>query len=67
MAGAFLFLPLLARLRLDQLVQQAGYPGSQRVPATQALLGLLLLKLLDKEGSHPVPWLGNRFVSFSYS
>jgi hypothetical protein len=26
-AGIFLFLPLLARLRFDQLVQQAGYPG----------------------------------------
>jgi hypothetical protein len=40
LAGAFLFLPLLARLRLDQLVQPAGYPGSPRVPATQAFLGL---------------------------
>jgi hypothetical protein len=49
LAGAFLFLPLLARLRLDQLVQQAGYPGSPMVPAPQAVLGLLLLKLLDKE------------------
>jgi hypothetical protein len=40
---------LLARLRFDHLVQQAGYPGSGMVPAPQALLGLLLLKLLDKE------------------
>lgn len=48
-AGAFLFLPLLATLRFDQLVQQANYPGSQMIPATQALLSLLLLKLLDKE------------------
>jgi hypothetical protein len=45
----FLFLPLLARLRWDQLVRQAGYPGSQMVPATSALLSLLALKLLDKE------------------
>ena len=48
-AGIFLFLPLLARLRFDQRVQQANYPGSRMVPATNALLGLLALKLLDKE------------------
>ena len=41
LAGAFLFLPLLARLRFDEMVQQAGYPGSEMVPATQALLTLL--------------------------
>lgn len=28
---------------------KAGYPGSEMVPATQALLSLLTLKLLDKE------------------
>ncbi len=49
LAGAFLFLPLLGRLRLDQLATQAGYPGSEMVPAASALLSLLLLKLLDKE------------------
>src|SRR6516165_8372318 len=48
-AGVFLFLPLLARLRFDTLVAQAGYPGSQMVPASAALLSLLTLKLLDKE------------------
>jgi hypothetical protein len=48
-AGVFLFLPLLARLGFDTLVRQAGYPGSQMVPATAALLSLLTLKLLDKE------------------
>jgi hypothetical protein len=48
-AGIFLFLPLLARLRFDRLVQQAGYPGSRMVPAVDALLSLLALKLLDKE------------------
>jgi len=45
----FLFLPLLARVRFDQLVSQASYPGSAMVPATSALLSLLVLKLLDKE------------------
>jgi hypothetical protein len=48
-AGVFLFLPLLARVRFDQLVSQASYPGSAMVPATSALLSLLVLKLLDKE------------------
>jgi hypothetical protein len=49
LAGAFLFLPLLARLRLDRLAEQAGYPRSVMVPAPAALLSLLALKLLDKE------------------
>jgi hypothetical protein len=49
LAGAFLFVPLLARLHFDALVQRAGYPGSTRVPAPAALLSLLALKLLDKE------------------
>ena len=48
-AGVFLFLPLLARLRFDRLVSQAGYPGSRMVPAVSALLSLLALKVLDKE------------------
>jgi len=49
LAGVFLFLPLLARLRFDRIVEQAGYPGSKMVPAGHALLSLLILKLLDKE------------------
>jgi hypothetical protein len=48
-AGIFLFLPLLTRLRFDELVAAAGYPGSEMVPAPAALLALLTLKLLDKE------------------
>jgi hypothetical protein len=48
-AGIFLFLPLLARLRFDELVGQGGYPGSEMVPAPRAVLSLLALKLLDKE------------------
>ena len=44
-AGLFLFLPLLARLRFDQLVERADYPGSKMVPAHCALLSLLALKL----------------------
>lgn len=48
-AGIFLFLPLLARLRFHELVTAAGYPGSRMVPAASAILSLLALKLLDKE------------------
>jgi hypothetical protein len=48
-AGIFLFLPLLARVRCDQRVTHAEYPGARMVPATSALLSLLALKLLDKE------------------
>jgi hypothetical protein len=48
-AGIFLFLPLLARLRFDSLVRKADYPGSRMIPGVSALLGLLALKLLDKE------------------
>jgi len=48
-AGLFLFLPLLARVQFDQLVRQAGYPGSNMIPAPSAVVSLLTLKLLDKE------------------
>jgi hypothetical protein len=48
-AGVFLFAPLLARLGFDRMAAEAGYPGSEMVPAESALLALLALKLLDKE------------------
>jgi hypothetical protein len=48
-AGLFLFLPLLARLRFDRIVSRAGYAGSRMVPAANALMSLLVLKLIDKE------------------
>lgn len=48
-AGVFLFLPLLAELGFDQLVEQAGYPGTTMIPPDAALLSLLALKLLRKE------------------
>ena len=47
-AGVLLFLPLLARVHFEPLVRQASYPGSAMVPATSALLRLLVLQLLDK-------------------
>lgn len=44
-----MFLPLLAQLGFDRLVRDATYPGSRMIPAANAILSLLVLKLLDKE------------------
>lgn len=43
--GLFLFLPFLAAVPLDRILDKAGFPGSQMVPAGQALRSLLALKL----------------------
>ena len=48
-AGIFLFLPLLARLRFDRLVAAGGLSRLGDDPGHRALLSLLALKLLDKE------------------
>ncbi len=47
-AGLFLFLPLLLELDLPRAVTQAGLPGSEPIPPLQALLALLVPKLLGK-------------------
>lgn len=46
--GLFLFLPYLARVPLEEILQQSGFPGSQAIPALQAVLALLSLKLAGK-------------------
>lgn len=43
--GLFLFLPTLAALPFDKLLEEVGFPGSQRVPAGHAMRALLALKL----------------------
>ena len=43
--GLFLFLPDLARIPLDALLEQAGFPGSERIPPGHAVRSLLALKL----------------------
>ena len=43
--GLFLFLTFLARVPLDRILGRAGFPGSQMVPAGQAMRSLLALKL----------------------
>jgi len=45
LGGLFLFLPFLARCGFPELVHKAGYPGTKMIPATQALLSILALKL----------------------
>jgi transposase len=47
-AGLFLFLPLLLDLDLPRAVTHAGLPGSEQIPPRQALLALLVPKLLGK-------------------
>ncbi len=47
-AGLFLFLPLLLDFDLPQAVTVAGLPGSDQIPSLQALLALLVPKLLGK-------------------
>ncbi len=43
--GLFLFLPYLADIPFDKMLQRAGFPGSKMVPAGQAMRSLLALKL----------------------
>jgi len=43
--GLFLFLSWLARIPFDRILDQAGFPGSQKVPAGHAMRSLLALKL----------------------
>jgi transposase len=43
--GLFLFLPLLASIPFDKIINQAGFPGSKMIPAGSAMRSLLALKL----------------------
>lgn len=43
--GLFLFLPYLASMPFDSLIENAGLPGSKMVPAAHAMRSLLALKL----------------------
>ena len=47
--GLFFFVPLMRDLRLGQVVRQARLPGSDMIPAEQAVRTLLALKLVGKE------------------
>src|SRR5271166_2285173 len=43
--GLFLFVPYLTKIPLERMLQQAGFPGTQQIPAAQAMRSLLALKL----------------------
>jgi transposase len=43
--GLFLFMPFLAAIPFDKMITDAGFPGSNMVPASNALRSLLALKL----------------------
>lgn len=43
--GIFLFLPYMARIPLDNILKEAGFPGSKMIPASHAMRSLLGLKL----------------------
>jgi hypothetical protein len=49
LGGLFFFVPLLNNIRLAEVLRQADLPGSQMVPAEQALRTLLALKLVGTE------------------
>ena len=49
LGGLFFFVPLLNNIRLTEVLRQADLPGSQMVPAEQALRTLLALKLVGTE------------------
>lgn len=48
-AGLFLFVPLLEGIDVNRVVQAGRLPGSQMIPAEQAVRTLLALKLLGTE------------------
>ena len=49
--GLFLFLPFLADIPFDQILVEAGFPGSKMIPAGCAIRSLLALKLFGS-GRH---------------
>jgi hypothetical protein len=49
LAGLFLFVPLLDRIDLSAVVTTARLPGSQMIPAAQAVRSLLAMKLIGTE------------------
>jgi hypothetical protein len=56
-AGVYLFLPFLASMKLPEVVDRAGMPGSKMIPPVSYFLSLLALKLLNKERkSHIADW-----------
>ena len=49
MGGLFVFVPWLVRLKLDALIETAGFPGTRMIPAAHAVRAALALKLTSTE------------------
>jgi hypothetical protein len=47
--GLFLFVPLMASINLNRVLGKADLPGSEMIPAEQAVRTLLAMKLVGKE------------------
>lgn len=63
--GLFLFLPYLASLPFDQIVEKAGLPGSKMIPAGHAVRSLLALKLFgNARHSHVMNSVMDEGLSF---
>jgi hypothetical protein len=43
--GLFLFVPYLTQIPLQRMLRQCGFPGTQQLPAAEAMRSLLALKL----------------------
>jgi hypothetical protein len=46
--GLFLFVPFLAQIPLESMLEQASFPGSQQIPPAHAMRALLAMKLFGK-------------------
>jgi len=56
--GLFVFLPLLAKIPLDDILQKADFPGSTKIPAACAMRSLLALKLFgNSRHSHVMSYV----------
>jgi hypothetical protein len=64
--GLFLFLPILARLGVDELVTKSRFPGTKMIPAPHAVRSALILKLLGKSRrSHIMDLVFDRGVALA--
>lgn len=62
--GLFLFLPMLAKIPFDDIVVEAGFPGSQMIPSGHAMRSLLALKLFgNARHSHVVSYVFDEGLS----
>jgi hypothetical protein len=62
--GLFLFLPYLAQIPLERMLEKIGFPGTEMIPAPQAVLSLLGLKLFgNARHSHVMSYVMDEGLS----